>query len=139
MTKVRSLDIWFRLVLAAGLCGVLVWPVAAQAPSLAMLDRLDPGLWEVRDRETAGKTRICIRSGRDLIQLRHLGKACNRIVIEDGESEVTVQYMCKGDGYGRTNIRRESSDLVQIEGQGIAGSRPFEFSAEARIIGACDK
>lgn len=139
MMKIRSSHSSLRLLLAMGICATLAWPVAAQAPSLAMLDRLEPGLWELRDRGTAGKTRICIRSGRDLIQLRHPSKACNRIVIEDGDSEVTVQYMCKGDGYGRTNIRLETAGLVQIEGQGIADSHPFEFSIEARMTGACAK
>lgn len=137
MEKSRMSELALKLLLAIGLGAAIVWPVAAQAPSLAMLDTLDAGLWEVRDRETQAKTRICVRNGRDLIQLRHQGKACSRVVVEDGASEVTVQYSCKGDGYGRTNIRRESAILVQIEGQGIAGTRHFEFSAEARRIGAC--
>ena len=137
METSRIYELGLKLFLAIGLGVALVWPVAAQAPSLAMLDKLDPGLWEVRDRETQDKTRICVRNGRELIQLRHQAKACSRVVVEDAANEVTVQYSCKGDGYGRTNIRRESAILVQIEGQGIAGTRHFEFSAEARRIGTC--
>jgi hypothetical protein len=50
---------------------------------------------------------------------------------------VVVQYTCRGKGYGRTHIRRETGRLVQIDSQGIAGGLPFEFSAEARRVGDC--
>ena len=48
-----------------------------------------------------------------------------------------VQYTCRGKGYGRTQIRRESNRLVQIDSQGIADGLPFSFSAEARRVGDC--
>ncbi len=58
-------------------------------------------------------------------------------MVEDAPGRVTVQYTCRGNGYGRTSIRRESETLVQIEGQGVAGGAPFQFRAEARRTGAC--
>ena len=58
-------------------------------------------------------------------------------MVQDNNSEVIVQYTCRGKGYGRTHIRRETSRLVQIDSQGIAGGLPFEFSAEARRVGDC--
>ena len=111
-------------------------PVVAQA-SLAMLDSVDRGGWELRYRDGSPSRSICVRSGREFIQLRHAGDSCNRFVVEDGKSQVTVQYTCRGNGYGRTNIRRENSGLVQIDSQGIADGRPFQFSAEARRTGSC--
>ena len=124
------------IALGTGLVA-LAAPTAAQAPSLAMLDKLQAGEWEVRYRDDTPAQRICVRNGRDLIQLRHRQTGCNRFVVEDGATEVTVQYTCPGDGYGRTNIRRESNVLVQIESQGIEGGRPFAFNAEGRRMGAC--
>ena len=112
-------------------------PATAQAPSLAMLDGLAKGQWEIDFRDDTPNRKICLRTGRELIQLRHTANNCTRYVVEDGASEVTVQYTCPGDGYGRTNIRRETGSLVQIKGQGIKGSTPFQFVAEARRIGAC--
>ena len=112
-------------------------PSLAQA-SLAMLDSLDRGSWEVRFRDGSAARKLCLRTGRDLIQLRHREGGCNRFVVEDGQAEVTVQYTCPGNGYGRTNIRKESATLVQIESQGIEGGRPFQFSAEARRTGSCN-
>ena len=115
-------------------------PVVGQERSLAMLDRLDHGAWELRFRgNDDGLRRICLMDGNDLIQLQHPRAKCSRIVIEDTPSEVTVQYTCAGKGYGRTNIRRESSRLIQIDSQGIANGLPFAFAAEARMVGSCGK
>ena len=113
-------------------------PAMGAGPSLAMLDRLDSGQWEVRTREPGTPVqRMCLSSGRSLIQLRHHGPACERFVVEDGPEDVVVQYTCRGRGYGRTHIRRETARLVQIDSRGIADGLPFEFSAEARRIGNC--
>ena len=115
----------------------LLNPAAAQAPTLAMLAALDDGQWEVRWRDSGEVRRVCVRSGLELIQLQHGDSGCSRFVVEDGAQSVTVQYTCRGNGYGRTNVRRESASLVQVDSQGIAGGLPFQFSAEARKIGAC--
>lgn len=112
-------------------------PVVAQV-SLAMLDSLENGGWEVRFRDGSGVRKICVRTGRELIQLRHPEGDCNRFVIEDKADTVTVQYTCRGNGYGRTHIRKESSSLVQLDSQGIAGGKPFQFTAEARRTGTCN-
>jgi hypothetical protein len=124
--------------LATGLffVGILA-PAAAQAPQLAMLGSLDKGAWDIRYRDGATGRRVCVQSGLELIQLKHAAGGCSRFVIDDGPNAVTVQYTCRGDGYGRTHIRRESSSLVQIESQGIVGGMPFDVSAEARRTGTC--
>ncbi len=122
--------------LAAVPLGFVAVPAMAQA-SLAMLDTIGKGQWEIRFRDGEPTRKICLRTGRELIQIRHNDSGCNRFVVEDGASQVTVQYTCRGNGYGRTNIRKETSTLVQLEGQGIAGDKPFQFSAEARRIGSC--
>jgi hypothetical protein len=125
-------------MIAAGLYAIgLLTPAAAQGPSLAMLTGLDDGQWEVRYRDGSAVRKVCVRSGLELIQLQHADSGCSRFVVEDGAAEVTVQYTCRGNGYGRTSVRRESNSLVQIDSQGIAGGLPFQFSAEARKVGAC--
>lgn len=128
-------------VLASILVGVsasvIAFAPATAQSSLQMLSKLTPGLWEIRGREGDMARSICVRDGSELIQIRHRGAACNRFVVEDGANEVTVQYTCRGDGYGRTHIRRETATLAQIDGQGIAGGKPFQFAAEARRVGSC--
>jgi hypothetical protein len=123
-------------VLAAGFAAAAT--AQGGGPSLAMLDRIEAGRWEIRLREPGSPSeRICIPNGRRLIQLRHPDATCERFVIQDGANDVVVQYTCRGKGYGRTHIRRETGRLVQIDSQGIAQGLPFEFSAEARRVGDC--
>ncbi|MFZ1744178.1 MAG: hypothetical protein WAT93_15105 [Pontixanthobacter sp.] len=126
-----------KFLIATALAAQFMLPAVAQTPTLAMLDSLERGEWELRYRDGQPPRKICVRTGRELIQIRHPGGDCNRIVVEDSAQEVTVQYTCRGNGYGRTNIRKETRSLVQIEGQGIAGSKAFEFTAEARRTGTC--
>ena len=112
-------------------------PLEAQAPELAMLDALAKGAWTLRIRDDGSQQRICVRDGREFIQLRHRQAGCSRFVVQDGADEVVVQYTCRGNGYGRTSIRREGNGLVQIKSQGILGGTPFSFSAEGRHSGSC--
>lgn len=109
-----------------------------QAAHLAMLDRLEPGLWELRSREGGSRgERICLEDGRQLIQIRHPQTACRQFVVEDAASAVTVHYTCTGHGSGRTRVRLESPRLVQLESSGVAGKLPFDIVAEARRVGGC--
>jgi hypothetical protein len=123
---------------ALGLAIVLLAvPIAAHSAELAMLQSLTKGSWNLRLRDNGAEQRICVRDGRELIQIRHKQPGCSRFVVEDGADHVVVQYTCRGNGYGRTSIRREASGLVQIESQGIIDGAPFALSGEARHSGAC--
>ena len=111
--------------------------LAAETRELAMLDSLARGGWTLRIRDDGSEQRICVRDGHEFIQLRHRQAGCSRFVVQDGANEVVVQYTCRGNGYGRTSIRREGNALVQISSQGIEGGTPFSFSGEARHDGSC--
>lgn len=125
------------VMLAAGAAGFAV-PAIGQRQSLAMLDRVEGGRWELRSRGArATPELICMQDGRRLIQLRHPASTCDRVIVSESTDDVTVQYTCRGRGYGRTHIRMETGRLVQIESQGIADGLPFEFVAEARRVGDC--
>jgi hypothetical protein len=125
------------VTVAALMLGSLVAPAIAKAPELAMLGGLTDGSWELNYHGAGKSDRICVRSGRELIQLKHRAAQCNRYVVDDNPNQVTVQYTCPGDGYGRTSIRRETGQLVQIDSQGIENGMPFHLTAEARRVGAC--
>lgn len=106
--------------------------------NLRVLDRLQPGAWDLRMRDAMRTVRrLCMDSGRPLIQLRHPGSLCKSFVVADEPNMVTVHYTCPGAGYGRTTIRYESPILAQVETQGIADGLPFDFTAEARRAGDC--
>lgn len=124
-------------VIAAAATGFAATAGGAGLPALAMLDRLEPGLWQISGRDEADTVRMCIAEGRALIQIRHRREACRRVVVEDLPGQVTVHYTCPGNGYGHTQIRFEDPRLVQLETQGLDGGLPFNFVAEARRIGPC--
>jgi hypothetical protein len=128
-----------RLIAAvAGLTfGTVVAPAVAEAPELAMLDGLARGTWVLHSRGDGAHGRICVHSGRELIQIHHRNKQCSHYVVDDKPDLVTVQYTCPGEGYGRTTIRRETPRLVQIDSQGIDNGMPFHIHAEARRAGEC--
>ena len=136
----RMAGMALRVVARFGPAAVLLaaGPAMGQRQSLIMLDRMQAGQWELVARDgSRARERICLHDGRRLIQLRHPSAACDRLIVEDSASEVTVQYTCRGQGFGRTSIRMENSRLVQLETQGIVGGLPFEFAAEGRYIGPC--
>lgn len=128
---------FFRWTLTAcALAGATAVP--AQAPSLAMLDRLEKGSWQLRERgKDAVLQTICVGDARRMIQIQHPRATCSRYVIEDTPNSVTVHYTCPGAGHGRTTIRSETNRLVQIDTQGIAEGKPFSQAIEARRTGGC--
>lgn len=127
---------WLMLPLAG--LGLAAVPAPAQAPQLAMMDKLEPGLWNLKARGSGAPTdKVCVRDSKKLLQLRHRDVQCSRFVVSDEPDEVTVTYRCPGGGSGRTTIKYEGKGLVQIDSQGIAQNAPFAFAVEGRFAGAC--
>lgn len=124
------------LLAVAALSGATAVP--AEAPSLAMLDMLEKGSWQLRERgNTVVAQTMCLGDARKMIQIFHSRATCSRYVIEDTPKSVTVHYTCPGAGHGRTTIRAETNRLIQIDTQGIADGKPFSQVYEARRSGAC--
>lgn len=116
------------------------WTAAAAIgaePRPALLANLKDGQWELRQHGSSAVERVCAQGGAGLIQLRHPGKTCERIVLEQADHSVVIQYTCKGSGFGRTKIRRETPQLIQIETQGVANGFPFDYAVEGRWVGEC--
>lgn len=126
-------------VLALCAAGLSVEAARALPQRLAMLSTLERGGWTLRIDDGAVETdrRICLRRGTELLQIQHPGEPCRRYVIEDQPTRVVIQYACRGENFGRTEIRRESPGLVQIRSQGMEGGRPFAIRAEGRRSGQC--
>lgn len=112
-------------------------PATAQAPELAMLGTFAKGQYELRFRDGAPTRRICVRSGKEFLQLGHPGIDCRSYTVADRANEVDVNYTCSGQGYGRTLVRRETRTLAQIDTQGIRGGMPYAWKIEARRMGSC--
>ncbi len=122
----------------AGLAMAAFAPVPAGGPGLKALAGIERGAWQLRssDRDEPARN-LCIADPDVLIQLRHPGAQCRRLVLTDDPRVATVQYSCAGTGRGRTTITVETGRLFHIETQGLVGGAPFDVDYEARRIGAC--
>ncbi len=128
-----------RAVCASALVAgaILAGPLAASEATSKLFGDLRLGAWEIRERGSDRIQRVCLRSERDLVQLRHRGQACRRIVVDDNATNATIQYSCGAAGYGRTSIRKETAELVQIRSDGFEKGAPFSIEAEGRRVGNC--
>jgi hypothetical protein len=103
-----------------------------------MLDQLPSATWEIRQRGTGSSIEgFCVQDGQSLIQLGHRHPNCERQVVNDGTSEVAVQYTCGGHGQDLTRSRKETDRQVQTDSQGVANGQPFSFLAEGQRVGDC--
>ena len=131
----------FVACFSAATASFLVEQLAAQPAlprALSAFELVQPGQWMLRSREVpAQSTSICVRDVRALMQIQHGGALCNRFVIADEGKSTTVHYTCPGRGHGRTELRVETSKLIQLETQGILNKEPFAVLLEGRRLGEC--
>lgn len=118
------------------LCLIGVASMGAAGGALSALSALEPGLWQLRAPGEPTRN-LCLGDPFALMQLRHAGAACSRLVIEDEKSVATIHYSCPGAGWGRTTLRVATPRSARIETQGIAGNAPFDVSLDARRTGDC--
>ena len=134
----------YRLLVLGGalLSGVAAMspggPAPVRAPGLMALSGLEPGQWELREHGSkAPPRRICIGDPAQLLQVQHPGATCRLFVVTDAANHAVVTYQCTDSGAGRTDLRVETSRLIQIDAQGVADSAPFSLSLEGRKTGEC--
>ncbi|MEO9600959.1 hypothetical protein [Parasphingorhabdus sp.] len=122
---------------AAVLCGFAI-AAPAQTPEATLLDGIMQGQWTLTDRSSGlpGKP-LCLGNPELLLQIQHGETSCTRYVIENTPKKLRVSYKCRGAGHGVTEIKAESSTLLQISSQGIRNNAPFSFNVEARRTGSC--
>jgi hypothetical protein len=113
-------------------------PTAAGAApmSLAALKPLETGLWQL-DVKGRAPRQLCVVDPVNLVQIEHDQAGCSRFVIANDPKVSTVHYSCQRTGWGRTTVRVETPRTVVIQTQGISRNAPFDYTVEARRIGAC--
>jgi hypothetical protein len=129
-----------RVLCALGATALLGAAAVAQGTgALPALARLEPGLWQIRDLDSASSApeRICISDPAMLMQLQHRNSSCSRQVISSEAASAKVHYTCPANGFGTTSVRVETPRLAKIDTQGIMDKIPFAFRAEVRRIGNC--
>ncbi len=115
-------------------------PSNAQEDS-QFLSTLQNGLWQFSDRSKGNEVvdAICVGNVARMIQIKHKNDSCTLKMIGNSLDTVTYDYSCGGKGKGRTTIRKETNQLVQIRSQGVRAGQLFNFKLEARHAGACQK
>ncbi|MDT9599849.1 hypothetical protein [Sphingosinicella rhizophila] len=125
------------------------WSIAAMAvllpaqtlatAELPALSRLEKGRWQLSDPADAKAQfdSVCLGDPMRLIKLEHSDVNCSEEVVASGPNSASIHYICPGRGFGRTNIRVETSRLVKIDTQGRANNRPFAYRVEGRRVGSC--
>jgi hypothetical protein len=115
--------------------------VTAQVAAPNLLATLDGGLWQFRKvgggASGAAVERLCVKDRRKLAQIQHSRFNCEQTILKSSAVTALISYSCAGQGQGLTSIRKEGSDLIHIDSQGIAGGAPFAFTVEARRVGDC--
>ncbi|MDO9490106.1 MAG: hypothetical protein Q7J32_17155 [Sphingomonadaceae bacterium] len=129
-----------KLLLCLSSVGLLA--AAAPVPSLKLFDGFRPGMWQMTPRDSAGSPGTvaprCLANPDRLVHTGHSSANgdCGHTVVEDGADRATVTYVCKGQGYGRTSIRREGDGFI-VDAQGIDGRDPYELRGEYKRVGDC--
>lgn len=123
-------------IIAAVVTVPLVAAATSRTPILAF-NRLQPGAWQLRALDGSPPRRICLANGDELIQLGHPGASCSRFVLSNEAELATIHYTCTGHGYGRTTVKVETPQLVQLDSQGLIDRSPFQVAYEGRRVGEC--
>lgn len=111
-------------------------PAASVQMSLAALQQLEAGLWQLDVRGRAPRL-MCVTDPIVLVQVEHDQPGCSRFVIANETKSSTVHYSCQRAGWGRTTIRVETPRVATILTQGIARNAPFDYAVQARRVGGC--
>lgn len=123
------------VAIAAG--GFLASASPAQAPQFAALSLIERGMWTLREAGGGAPRSMCVADVVMLFQVQTPAPNCTRLVIENEPRTATVNYSCRGAGYGRTTISVETPRLIRISSRGMNGGAPFDVDYEARKTGAC--
>ena len=138
MTVGRKPIRWGALLLGGMLA--FAWPAPSQRPgTVTALQKVEPGLWQLRDLDgdRGDRGRICLGNRGALLQLAHRNLPCSRLVVAQDQRSATVHYTCSAGGFGQTILTLETPRLLQVSTQGIKDNAPFSYRLQARRVGAC--
>lgn len=128
---------------------LLAVPAAAELPKLKVLGAgaFTPGEWRVTPLDQDWKMRApagaaqCMTGPEGLLHAGHgsATPACQHTIVEDEPKRAVVTYVCKGEGFGRTELRRGDGNVFVVDAQGVSGRQPFDMKGEYRRTGDCAK
>ncbi|MCL6728548.1 DUF3617 domain-containing protein [Sphingomonas hankyongi] len=113
------------------------WTLAVAQPPNA-LAQTSPGLYEIAGLPGAkAPARECIGDVTLLGQFEHRRNNCTRKVLASSGNTVTMNYECKGGGFGQSKLTVITPRNLRVETQGISDGLPFNYVLQARRMGEC--
>lgn len=115
----------------------LAAPALASAPPLKALSGWRAGQWRVSELGGHPAAAQCVGNPEAVLLAGRSNASCRFSVIQDDANVAVVTYRC-GDGrQGRTEIRRDTGDLLTVDAQGVESGRPFASRTEWARAGHC--
>lgn len=112
-------------------------PSLAASPALRALSGWLKGSWQVTDLGDKAVQTRCVSQPDAMLLANRPDASCQFSVIRDDASSGVVTYRCAEGRQGRTELRRDTAGLFNVDAQGIEGGRPFASRTEWRRVGAC--
>ena len=106
-------------------------------PSLRALSNWQPGQWQSSGGIGQASVSICLQKPDALLLAGRPNSSCRFSTIQDAANAAVVTYQCTEGRQGRTDLRRDTSELYTVDAQGLEGGRPFAGRTEWQRIGAC--
>jgi hypothetical protein len=129
-------DLHCKLASGAAAAALVLLLSAAQRPTA--LAQTSPGLWEISGMPgEAAPARRCLIDTAALAQVEHRGQSCTRVIVSDAPSTAVIHYTCTNGGFGRTQMTVLTPRSIRVETQGISNGAPFNYTVNARRVGAC--
>jgi len=128
-----------KVVIFLSLGGAMLgaWTLAVAQPPSA-LSQLSPGLYEIAGLPGAkAPARECLGDITLLGQFEHRRNSCTRKILNASGNAVTINYECKGGGFGQSKLTMITPRNLRVETQGIADGLPFNYVLQARRVGEC--
>ncbi len=115
----------------------LAAPALAASPALKALSGWKAGQWRASEIGGHPGALQCLRQPDAVLLAGRPNASCQFSVIQDDAGTGVVTYRC-GDGrQGRTEIRRDTADLLTVDAQGVENGRPFASRTEWSHAGRC--
>lgn len=116
---------------------ILSAPVLAAAPTMKAFAGWRAGQWRVAVLGGHPAAPQCVADPATVLLAGRPDAGCQFSVIEDTPNGGVVTYRCTDGRQGRTEVRRDTSELLTVDAQGVESGRPFASRTEWARAGNC--
>lgn len=112
-------------------------PALASPPALKAFSGWRAGHWRAGEIGGPPGAPQCLGRSDSVLLAGRPNAGCQFSVIQNDDNVGVVTYRCTDGRQGRTEVRRDTADLLTVDAQGVEGGRPFASRLEWRRAGGC--